>query len=90
MRVDGIRREQDVGDELVAATVSHMPEERGLYKKMKVGAHLIYLARLKGLSKQQAKEAEQQAKEAAKESALAKLAALGLTEDEAKAIMGVN
>jgi hypothetical protein len=35
-------------------------------------------------------EAEQQAKEAAKESALAKLAALGLTEDEAKAIMGVN
>lgn len=36
------------------------------------------------------KEAEEQAKEAAKESALAKLAALGLTEDEAKAIMGVN
>jgi hypothetical protein len=35
-------------------------------------------------------EAEQQAKEALKESALAKLAALGLTEDEAKAIMGVN
>jgi len=35
-------------------------------------------------------EAEQQAKEATKESALAKLAALGLTEDEAKAIMGVN
>jgi len=35
-------------------------------------------------------EAEQQAKEAAKESALAKLTALGLTEDEAKAIMGVN
>jgi ABC-2 type transport system ATP-binding protein len=27
-----------------------MPEERGLYKKMKVGEHLIYLARLKGLS----------------------------------------
>jgi hypothetical protein len=41
-------------------------------------------------AKQQAKEAEQQAKEATKESALAKLAALGLTEDEAKAIMGVN
>ena len=36
------------------------------------------------------KEAEQQAKEATKQSALAKLAALGLTEDEAKAIMGVN
>lgn len=28
----------------------YMPEERGLYKKMKVGEHLIYLARLKGLS----------------------------------------
>ena len=37
--------------------IGYMPEERGLYKKMKVGAHLIYLARLKGLSKQQAKEA---------------------------------
>ena len=37
--------------------IGYMPEERGLYKKMKVGAHLIYLARLKGLSKQQAKKA---------------------------------
>lgn len=37
--------------------IGYMPEERGLYKKMKVGAHLIYLARLKGLSKQAAKEA---------------------------------
>jgi ABC-2 type transport system ATP-binding protein len=27
-----------------------MPEERGLYKKMKVGDHLMYLAQLKGLS----------------------------------------
>ena len=35
-------------------------------------------------------EAEQQAKEELKASALAKLAALGLTEDEAKTIMGVN
>jgi len=31
--------------------IGYMPEERGLYKKMKVGEHLIYLARLKGLSK---------------------------------------
>jgi len=37
------------------ATIGYMPEERGLYKKMKVGEHLIYLARLKGLSKKQAK-----------------------------------
>lgn len=36
--------------------IGYMPEERGLYKKMKVGDHLIYLARLKGLSKARAKE----------------------------------
>jgi ABC-2 type transport system ATP-binding protein len=35
--------------------IGYMPEERGLYKKMKVGEHLIYLARLKGLSKKEAK-----------------------------------
>lgn len=38
------------------AQVGYMPEERGLYKKMKVGPHLLYLARLKGLSKQQARQ----------------------------------
>lgn len=31
--------------------IGYMPEERGLYKKMKVGEQLIYLAQLKGLSK---------------------------------------
>lgn len=36
--------------------IGYMPEERGLYRKMKVGEHLLYLARLKGLSKQQARE----------------------------------
>lgn len=36
--------------------IGYMPEERGLYKKMKVGEHLIYLGRLKGLTKQQAKD----------------------------------
>lgn len=30
--------------------IGYMPEERGLYKKMKVGEQLIYLAQLKGLS----------------------------------------
>ena len=34
--------------------IGYMPEERGLYKKMKVGEHLIYLARLKGLHKAEA------------------------------------
>jgi len=33
-----------------------MPEERGLYKKMKVGEHLMYLAQLKDLPKKEAKE----------------------------------
>ena len=36
--------------------IGYMPEERGLYKKMKVGEHLMYLAQLKGLSKKKAKE----------------------------------
>jgi ABC-2 type transport system ATP-binding protein len=34
--------------------IGYMPEERGLYKKMQVGEHLLYLARLKGLSKAEA------------------------------------
>ena len=35
--------------------IGYMPEERGLYKKMKVGDHLMYLAQLKGLSYNEAK-----------------------------------
>ena len=34
--------------------IGYLPEERGLYKKMKVGEQAIYLARLKGLSKSDA------------------------------------
>ena len=34
--------------------IGYMPEERGLYKKMKVGEHLLYLARLKGFSAKEA------------------------------------
>jgi ABC-2 type transport system ATP-binding protein len=34
--------------------IGYLPEERGLYRKMKVGEHLLYLARLKGLSKNDA------------------------------------
>lgn len=37
--------------------VGYMPEERGLYPKMKVGEQLIYLARLHGLSQEEAKDA---------------------------------
>jgi ABC-2 type transport system ATP-binding protein len=39
--------------------IGYMPEERGLYKKMKVGEQLIYLAQLKGLSHAEAKEKTQ-------------------------------
>ncbi len=31
--------------------IGYMPEERGLYKKMEIGEQMIYLARLKGLSR---------------------------------------
>ncbi len=34
--------------------IGYLPEERGLYPKMKVGEQLLYLARLKGLSKEEA------------------------------------
>jgi ABC-2 type transport system ATP-binding protein len=33
------------------AQIGYMPEERGLYKKMKIGDQALYLARLKGLSR---------------------------------------
>jgi ABC-2 type transport system ATP-binding protein len=36
--------------------MGYLPEERGLYKKMKVGEQLLYLAQLKGLSKNDAME----------------------------------
>ena len=34
--------------------IGYLPEERGLYKKMKVGEHLVYLGQLKGLAKKEA------------------------------------
>ena len=34
--------------------VGYMPEERGLYKKMKIGEQAVYLAQLKGLKKNEA------------------------------------
>ncbi len=40
--------EQHVGE------MGYMPEERGLYKKMKIGEQAIYLAQLRGLSKAEA------------------------------------
>ena len=34
--------------------IGYLPEERGLYKKMKVGEQVLYLAQLKGMSKRDA------------------------------------
>lgn len=38
------------------ANIGYLPEERGLYKSMKVGEQALYLAQLKGLSKTEAKK----------------------------------
>ncbi|MBQ7253570.1 MAG: ATP-binding cassette domain-containing protein [Bacteroidales bacterium] len=46
-----------VVDDAFVRKIGYLPEERGLYKKMKVGEQMMYLARLKGLSKAEA-EAE--------------------------------
>src|SRR3984885_4571902 len=37
-------------------SIGYMPEVRGLYKKMKIGEQAVYLAQLKGLTKQDATE----------------------------------
>ncbi len=45
------------GKKLTRADISkigYLPEERGLYKKMKIGEQAIYLAQLKGLSRKEA------------------------------------
>lgn len=39
------------------AKIGYMPEERGLYRKMKVGEQAIYLAQLKGMSASAARKA---------------------------------
>ena len=40
-----------------ARRIGYLPEERGLYKKMKIGEQLLYLARLRGLESGQALQA---------------------------------
>jgi ABC-2 type transport system ATP-binding protein len=42
-------------DDLMVKHIGYLPEERGLYKKMKVGEQILYLAQLKGLSEKDAK-----------------------------------
>ncbi len=51
------------GHQLTAAdivNIGYLPEERGLYKKMKVGDQAVFFARLKGLSKADATRALKQ------------------------------
>ena len=45
--------EEEITYDLVRK-IGYLPEERGLYKKMKVGEQLIYLSQLKGLSRTEA------------------------------------
>jgi ABC-2 type transport system ATP-binding protein len=42
-------------NEELQSKIGYLPEERGLYKKMKVGDVLLYFAQLKGLSRAEAK-----------------------------------
>lgn len=39
-----------------SSLIGYMPEERGLYKKMKIGEQALYLAKLKGLNNAEAQE----------------------------------
>ena len=43
-------------NELHPTQIGYLPEERGLYKKMKVGEQLLYLAQLKGMSHSEARK----------------------------------
>lgn len=47
-------KEFDPIDDIIK--IGYMPEERGLYKKMKIGDQALYLAQLKGMSKADAME----------------------------------
>ena len=51
-----IRLDGELLNERTPEQIGYMPEERGLYKKMKVGEHLLYLAQLKGLSEKDARK----------------------------------
>ena len=42
--------------DVTVRTIGYLPEERGLYKKMKVGEQCLYLARLRGMSTADATE----------------------------------
>ena len=43
-------------DEALKSRIGYLPEDRGLYPKMRVGEVLLFLAELKGMKKNQANE----------------------------------
>lgn len=49
-----INGRESVADDVF--NIGYMPEERGLYKKMKVGEHILFLAKLRGLPAAKARE----------------------------------
>ena len=51
VRLDGVPVSRDA-----QASIGYMPEERGLYRRMKVCDQLVYLARLRGLGRVQAQQ----------------------------------
>ncbi len=51
-----IRVLEEKMDERMKERVGYLPEDRGLYPKMKVGEHLLFLAEVKGLSGQRARK----------------------------------
>ncbi|MBD0824037.1 MULTISPECIES: ABC transporter ATP-binding protein [Aestuariibaculum] len=51
-----VRIDNELLNENHIKDIGYLPEERGLYKSMKVGDQALYLAQLKGLSKAEAKE----------------------------------
>lgn len=69
IRIINMITRQDSGEVLMdgrpmvpgdVSNIGYLPEERGLYKKMNVGEQIVYLARLKGMSKLDARNAMRQ------------------------------
>jgi len=51
-----VRINEQIASPETQRMIGYLPEERGLYKKMKVGEQLLYLAQLKGMTYNDAKE----------------------------------
>jgi len=54
VRLDGVSM-----DDALRERIGYLPEERGLYRKMKAADHLAFLAEVRGLSRREAKERAQ-------------------------------